>query len=302
MTYFGILNTNKPAGCTSRDVVNQVERLCRPAKAGHAGTLDPLATGVLVICVGQATRLIKYVQQMRKVYRATFLLARQSETDDSEGPVTVLDDSLQPTHAEIERALPQFVGTIQQRPPLYSAIKVAGQRAYKLARKGAAAELAPRAVTIHHLQVTSYEYPELQLDIECSSGTYVRALGRDLAAALGTTAIMSELVRTAIGSFRLDDAVPPHELTSQSLQQQLQSPLAAVADLPRVHLSLMELAEVRHGRPVDVSQPLSRTGILNSSQIEWAAVDAVGNLVAILRQKRPGQLWPTMNFDPSTRS
>jgi tRNA pseudouridine55 synthase len=302
MTHFGILNTNKPAGCTSRDVVNLIERICRPAKVGHAGTLDPLATGVLVICVGQATRLIKYVQQMRKVYRATFLLGHQSETDDVEGHITVLEDPPTTTLAEVECALPQFLGTIQQRPPAYSAIKVAGQRSYKLARKGAAPELAPRAVTIHRLEVTHYAYPELRIEFDCSSGTYVRALGRDLAAALGTTAVMSELVRTSIGSFRLDDAVPPTELTPQSLPLRLQSPLAAVADLPRVRLSVTELAEIRHGRTIDALPNSPRTGKPSPSQSEWAAVDVDGNLVAILRQKRPGQLSPVMNFNPATDS
>jgi tRNA pseudouridine55 synthase len=239
---------------------------------------------------------------MRKVYRATLLLGHQSETDDIEGHVTVLEDLPSPTRAEIECALPHFLGRIYQRPPAYSAIKVAGQRSYKLARKGAAPELAPRAVTIHRLEVTRYAYPVLGIEIDCSSGTYVRALGRDVAAALGTTTVMSELVRTAIGTFRLDDAVPPTELTPQSLPLQMQSPLAAVADLPRVRLSVTELAEIRHGRAIYASQPSSDTGAPNSPQAEWAAVDSHGNLVAILRQKRPSQLWPEMNFDPTAAS
>jgi tRNA pseudouridine55 synthase len=296
MTSFGILNMFKPAGCTSRDVVTRVERLCRPAKAGHAGTLDPLATGVLVICVGQATRLIRYVQQMRKVYRATFLMGHRSETDDIEGDVTALDEARQPTRAEIEDALPLFVGTIQQRPPAYSALKVGGQRAYRLARQGAEVKLAPRAVAIHRLQVLDYAYPELQLEIECGSGTYVRALGRDLAAALGTTAVMSALVRSAIGSFRVEDAVPADELTTETFALRVQPPLAAVANLPRVRLDPAELTEIRHGRGVGYLQQSSHT-TSKASGLEWTAVDAAGNLVAILQQKRPGQLWPVLNFN-----
>src|SRR6476659_4427850 len=144
MAPFGVLNVNKPRGMTSRDAVNRVERLVRPAKAGHAGTLDPLATGVLVICVGQATRLIRFVQRMRKQYRATFLLGRQSETDDLEGEVIEIPNATQPPRAALDLALTQFVGDIEQRPPAHSAIKIDGRRAYRLARRGKAVELAAR--------------------------------------------------------------------------------------------------------------------------------------------------------------
>lgn len=178
MAPFGVLIVDKPAGVTSRDVVDRIERLVRPAKAGHAGTLDPLATGVLVICVGQATRLIRFVQQMRKQYQATFLLGRQSETDDIEKDVIAIPDAVEPTRALLDHVLPRFVGEIQQRPPAHSAIKIAGRRAYKLARKGADFELAARTVTIHQIDVRRYEYPELELAIECGSGTYIRARPR----------------------------------------------------------------------------------------------------------------------------
>jgi len=132
---FGILNINKPPGWTSRDAVNRVQRLVRPHKVGHAGTLDPLATGVLVVCLGRATRLIPYIQQMPKAYQATFLLGRTSASDDIETEVTELTNNHVPSLAEIEFALPQFVGRIDQVPPAYSAVKIAGQRAYALARR-----------------------------------------------------------------------------------------------------------------------------------------------------------------------
>src|SRR5258705_7287805 len=131
MAPFGLLNVNKPPGVTSRDAVDRVERLVRPARAGHAGTLDPLATGVLVICVGQATRLIRFVQRMRKRYRATFLLGHSSETDDIEREVTAVPNAILPTREMIDGLLPTFIGDIQQRPPTHSAIKIAGRRAYK---------------------------------------------------------------------------------------------------------------------------------------------------------------------------
>ena len=199
---FGFLNLNKPAGVTSRDVVNQVQRLVRPEKVGHAGTLDPLATGVLVVCVGRATRLTEYVQRMPKHYSATFLFGRQSDTEDIDGQVIELADPPQPKRDQIEATLPKFLGEIQQVPPAYSALKVEGRRAYDLARRGEDVQLAARPVVIYELRIVAYEYPELRLDIVCGSGTYVRSLGRNIARTVGTQAVMSALVRTAIGNFR----------------------------------------------------------------------------------------------------
>lgn len=295
MTPLGLLNVNKPTGRTSREVVDQVERVCRPAKAGHTGTLDPLASGVLVICVGQATRLVPYIQQMRKHYQATFVLGLRSETDDTEGVVTASDDVSRPDLALIEQTLPQFLGDIQQRPPAHSAIKVAGRRAYALARQGKLDVLPARAVTIHQLRVLHYDYPHLHLEVECGSGTYVRALGRDLAASLGTSAVMAGLVRLAIGSFRIEDSVAPDELTAATLAGHLQPMLAAVANLPRIDLDDQQLAELRHGRPIAGPTDCTAQSSL-SGRGEWAAVDPGGCLAAILFEKHPGQLWPRMNL------
>jgi tRNA pseudouridine55 synthase len=291
---FGILNANKPSGLSSRKVVDQVERHVRPARCGHAGTLDPLASGVLVICVGPATRLIPYVQRMPKSYRATFLLDQSSLTDDVESDITHVAGAPEPTAAQIAAVLPQFAGTIQQRPPVFSAVKVAGRRAYALARRGKAVELAPRPVTIYRLAVTRYNYPELELHIECGSGTYVRSLGRDLAAALGTSAIMSALVRTAIGGFRVENSVQPDELSAINLAEHLQPPLAAVADLPRVTLNDEQLAEIRYGRPI--AKPSESRQPRFDLAVEWAAIDSTGRLAAILIEKRPSELWPARNF------
>jgi tRNA pseudouridine55 synthase len=295
MALFGILNVIKPSGLTSREVVDRVERITRPEKTGHAGTLDPLATGVLVICVGQATRLIRYVQQMPKRYRATFLLGRQSETDDTEGEVIELAGAVEPTTSALDEALAKFIGVIQQRPPAHSAIKIAGRRAYKLARKGKQVELDARPVTIHEINVARYEYPELALDIVCGSGTYVRALGRDLGAALGTAAVMCALERTAIGEFSIADAVTLDEVTSNSLPQHLQSPLAALRDLPQIALAVAQIEEVRNGRPI-VGAIVPKGDPLLSQPAESAAIDPAGKLVAILFEKRPGELWPALNF------
>lgn len=288
----GIFNVNKPSGVSSRKVVDVVQRLVRPTKCGHAGTLDPLAAGVLVICVGPATRLIPYVQRMPKTYRATFLLGRSSPTDDTEGDVTLLERAREPSAADVNATLPRFMGQIEQRPPDFSAVKVAGERAYALARRSRPVDLAPRNVTIHQLALRRYAYPELELDIECSSGTYVRSLGRDLAAALGTGAVMSALQRTAIGGFRVENAVRADDINGDNLMQHLLPPLTAVADLPRITLDEEQLEDIRHGRPIELSQ-LASAGV---EPPEAAALDNAGQLAAILRQKEAGHWWPKLNL------
>jgi tRNA pseudouridine55 synthase len=202
----------------------------------------------------------------------------------------MLGGAPEPTRAAIEAALPQFTGEIWQRPPRHSAVKVGGQRAYDLARRGQAFELPPRTVTVHRLTVTRYHYPEVEMEIECGSGTYVRALGRDLAEALGTAAVMSALERTAIGRFRLEDAVPVDELNDDSLAQYLQPPSAAVADLPRVELTDNQLTEIRFGRSIVIESESS------DPVIHWAGFDSGGRLASILYEKHPGQLWPVRNF------
>jgi tRNA pseudouridine55 synthase len=287
---FGILNLDKPSGWTSRDVVNRVQRLVRPAKAGHAGTLDPLATGVLVVCVGAATRLISYVQQLPKEYHAKFLLGRTSPSEDTESEVTVLFDAPEPTLVEIEAKLPQFLGEIDQRPPAYSAVKLKGRRAYERARKGETVDLQPRPVQIYHLRVASYVYPELQLEIQCGSGTYVRSLGRDLAESLGTGAVMSGLRRTSIGPYGVENALRVEQLSGDSLQEQLLPPLTAVAHLPQIQLSEDQATEIRYGRWIAAEPP---EGSLSDVV---AATNVEGQLIAILRQREPGRLHPACNF------
>jgi tRNA pseudouridine55 synthase len=232
---------------------------------------------------------------MRKHYRATFLLGRTSDTDDTAGHVTELPLAPAPTRTEIDEALPRFVGRIEQRPPAHSAMKLKGRRAYDLARRGVAVELPHRAVSIYGLKVARYNFPALDLEIDCGSGTYVRALGRDLAAALGTAAVMSALERTAVGRFRVEDAVAMESLTAETMTNHLQPPQAAVADLPIITLDDAQLAEIRHGRPIALPADVPREPPAGAS-CEWAALDSAGKLVAILREKRPGQLWPHRNF------
>lgn len=288
----GILNLNKPPGMSSRGAVDCVKRLVRPVKAGHAGTLDPLATGVLVVCIGKATRLIEFVQQMPKRYRATFLLGRTSPTEDIEGEVTELAGPPIPGRDEIERACERFVGTIEQRPPAFSALKVAGRRAYALARGGKAVELAPRPVDIYGLVVLEYEYPRLTLDVRCGGGTYVRSLGRDIAESLGTGAVMSELTRTEIGPFRIEHAIDPRELRESALANSLQHPQAALGGLPQMVLDKREIELVAHGRFLNRSRPPTAT----AEDPLLLALNQDNELVAVLKRRDDGTLRPCINF------
>ena len=280
----GFLNLDKPAGLTSRDVVNRVQRLVRPAKVGHAGTLDPLATGVLVVAVGAATRLIEFVQELPKEYRATFLLGRTSPTEDIEGEVVELPHAGVPALADLIAATTRLTGTNLQRPPVFSALKVAGRRAYQLARRGETPQLAPRPITIDRFDVLRYEYPELETSIRCSSGTYVRSLGRDLAESLGTGAVMSALVRTAIGRFRLAGCCSLELLNAERILDALLPMSRAVEHLPRQDLTDGEVIDVRHGKRI------ARQGFTGDAV--YAAFDPRGTLVGTLTCKEPGFLWP----------
>ena len=286
--FCGILILDKTAGVTSRDVVNVVQKLVRPAKAGHAGTLDPLATGVLVVGVGQATRLVEFIQELPKTYTATFLLGRKSDTEDVTGEVIELPEGRRPNRGEMEDSLPRFTGAIVQRPPAYSALKLQGRRAYELARRGEEPALAPRPIVVHSIAIRSYEWPELTLQIECGSGTYVRSLGRDLAECLGTSAVMSALVREAIGPFCRANSLAVDRLTLETLGENLRPLADAVAHLPSLRVSMNEIARLQRG------QSITRMEIAVEREI--AALDEAGNLVAILARRQPGEWRPVKNF------
>jgi tRNA pseudouridine55 synthase len=294
---FGVININKPPGWSSRATLARVERLLRPVKVGHAGTLDPLAEGVLVACLGPATRLIEHVQRMPKEYRATFLLGRRSPSDDVDSEVELLIDPPEPPRAAIETMLPRFTGMIEQRPPAFSAVKIEGQRAYKLARKGRVVETSLRQIEVYAISLDRYEYPELELSIRCSSGTYVRSIGRDLAERLRTAAVMSALMRTAIGPFRIEDAMNARSPDEARLRAHLQSPLAAVPGMPRLELTAVQVFEVQHGGLIKVEHlPDELHGVASSADGLIAGVDAQGELITLLKEARPGWLRPSPNF------
>ncbi|HEU4918718.1 MAG TPA: tRNA pseudouridine(55) synthase TruB [Candidatus Limnocylindrales bacterium] len=207
----GILVVDKPAGPTSHDIVGLVRRLAATKRVGHGGTLDPFASGVLPLFLGRATRMVEYHLGDRKAYRATVCFGASSTTDDLEGELTPAEGTA-PTRDAVLAAIPSFLGSISQRPPAYSAIKLAGRRAYAMARAGETPQLAERQVAIDRIELTEWdgrdpERPIAILDVACSAGTYVRALARDLGTAVGSAAYLGALIRTASGPFRLEDAL-----------------------------------------------------------------------------------------------
>ena len=203
----GIFIVDKPAGVTSHDVVQAVRRASGERRVGHAGTLDPMATGVLLICMGKATRLSEYLMEGRKRYRATIHLGVTTDTYDAQGQVTSQADALAVTRSQVEAAAARFVGVMEQRPPMYSAIKRQGQPLYKLARQGIQVEREPRPVHIHDIRFLAWAPPLFTLEITCSKGTYIRSLAHDLGQALGCGAHLAALTRTASGSFDLEQAI-----------------------------------------------------------------------------------------------
>ena len=259
MRYSGFLNIDKPAGMTSRSVVDRVVQIVGIKRVGHAGTLDPLATGTLVVAIGRASRLVEYVQQMPKTYVATFRLGQTSDTDDREGAIVEHAIDAVPDRRQVESALQRFVGQIDQLPPRFSALKIAGRRAHQLARRGLPVELKPRTVTIHSIELLEYRFPDVRLRVECGSGTYIRSLARDLGASLDTGGLMSELRRTAIGEFLAENALALENLSAETWIRHGLPLAAAVSQLPGITLP----AEAQ--RRFDLGQPIRWDGERPSS-------------------------------------
>jgi tRNA pseudouridine55 synthase len=281
-----VIPVAKPAGVTSRRVVDAIAKALGTRSVGHAGTLDPLATGVVVVCVGHATKLVDFLHALPKHYAGSFLLGRSSPSDDLETLVEEEPDPVRPARAAIEAALPAFRGAILQRPCDYSAVHVGGQRAYRVARQGKPVELTAKPVQIDRLEITGYEWPRLGLAIECSSGTFVRAIGRDLAAALGTRAVMESLVRTAVGPFTLGQSLALDDVTADSARAALLPSGAAVPHLPAHSLDAATLEGAIRGDLLDLGQ----------APEALAAFDTAGELVGILRRHESGRHRLKPNF------
>jgi tRNA pseudouridine55 synthase len=283
----GLLVINKPAGITSRHAVDVVQGWFPGVRMGHAGTLDPAATGVLVVCLGDATRLTEYVQRMPKTYRATVLLGATSDTDDAVGNVQPVAGAVAPTESEVRRALAEFRGEIEQTPPAHSAAHVAGRRAYQLARRGQSVELAGRRVHIYGITLVRYAYPTLELVVECGKGTYIRSLARDLGWRLGCGGLLQGLERTRIGPFHLQDSLGL-DAGPESARQRLLAPGAAVADLPQRTLEADQIERLRQGQRVCLNDsPGWDDGVEVAIFVPQGALAAVTRWSSDRRELRP---------------
>ena len=218
----GLIVVDKALGMSSMDVVRRVRRAAGKAKTGHAGTLDPLATGVVICCLGKATKSVEKLMGQPKVYETCVDLSAFTQTDDLEGEREEVDVPEPPTRALIQAVLPQFIGdAIEQTPPIYSAIHVNGQRAYKLARKGESVEMPTKIVRIDAIDILDYAWPNLTLSIRCGRGTYIRSLGRDIGKKLNTGGHLTALRRTAVGEYTLEKAHPIDRFESPITQDDL---------------------------------------------------------------------------------
>ena len=270
----GFLNIDKPQGMTSTDVVRQIRRLAKQKRVGHGGTLDPMATGVLPIALGHATRLLEYLQEEEdKAYTATIKLGISTDTDDAEGSIINQHDVPRLDLAIIEHVLERFRGEIQQVPPQFSAIRVDGKRMYDRARAGETIELPSRMVTIHRLTLLDWHDDELIVAVACSKGTYIRALARDIGMMLGCGAHLTALRRTQAGAFMLDSAVPLESLNDpEQFTQGLLPPVSALAQWHHIVGDESMIEELRHGRTIQRDSEHERAIVL----------DAQNNLVAIV--------------------
>lgn len=300
----GLLIVNKPVGPTSHDIVYKVRKWSGERRVGHTGTLDPMASGVLVLCLGPATRISEYLLGGDKQYRAVVRLGQTTTTYDAEGqfleqgPANVALE-------QIESALPGFRGTISQVPPAFSAVQVDGRRAYNMARHGETPNLAPRSVTIHRLDLRSWQSPDLTLNVTCSAGTYIRSLAHDLGQVLGCGGHLVALTRTAAGGFTLEDAHAPAHIESAfkaGRGKELIRPTdQALKHWPAIHLDSAGANRIVHGNPVPMQNPPE--GLRSAPERSGAgepsggfpclgrAYDPDGGLIAIVEADLTTQQW-----------
>lgn len=288
----GFILIDKPRGWTSRQVVDCVAKVVRTRRVGHAGTLDPIATGLVVVCVGKATRLTQFLHLGVKEYQALFQLGATSPTDDADGPISEVVVTSPPSEGKVHEVLKTFVGRIMQQPPAFSAIKLGGKRAYDLARQGKDPQLKPRPVEIYAIDLIRYEFPWLEIGVRCGPGTYIRALGRDIGSKLGTGAVMHGLVRSRLGPFHLKDALRPDKLTAETAARELRPLQAALADLPQAVLGHAEAAALLHGQKVRIPGALAD----DRSGRHVAVYDSANNLLGVAIATNDGFLQPVVNL------
>ena len=290
--YNGLLNINKPAGITSHDVVDRVRRLLGQKRVGHAGTLDPAATGILLVCAGQATRLVEYLVPGIKTYQGAIVLGRSTDTYDREGETT---GEAETTHLErrmVESAMADFTGEIEQVPPAYSAIKRDGVPAYKLARKGKSVDLPARRIRIDSFELLEWQCPRLDFRIVCQAGTYVRSIAHDLGAALETGGYLESLSRTASGSWKIEDSATLEVLEEAAangrLDQFIQPLSQVLPNMPKVTISDREAGLLGHGRALELE--------VEGQPETIGAWTSGGRLVAILVPGGPNRWNPKKVF------
>ena len=275
-TISGVLVVDKPVGLTSHDVVQIIRKGTNIRRAGHTGTLDPRASGVLVILIGPAVRLSEYVSASDKRYQAVMALGASTDTYDADGTVTSTS-AIEVSENQFEEALTSFVGEIEQIPPPYSAVKVKGKKAYEMAREGEEVDLAPRKIKVYSLELLEWAPPEVVVDVYCSSGTYVRSLAHDLGEKLGCGAHLVGLRRTKSGRFTLRDAVPLRKLRDAfeagNWYQYLIPAAEALSDWKSLELTHEQVESVRHGHRVAVEAPMG----------DWIrGISEQGELVALM--------------------
>lgn len=278
---------DKASGPTSRDVLNKIQRRWRKLKIGHSGTLDPLATGLLLVAIGSATKLVEITHRMDKSYEARIRLGATSPTDDADGPWAEVADVKEVTLEQIVSALPTLTGSaVLQRPPAFSAIHTQGQRAYTLARKGHDVELAARPVRIDRITLEHYHWPFLDITVDCGAGTYIRSIARDLGEKLGTGGMIETLRRTGIGPFQVGQAHPIEALLDFQQPAEAITPSAqALVDWPQIILTEEETSLVARGRPIAIRDPISNI----SPELEIALIESTGGLAGLARAVSQGE-------------
>ena len=276
---------DKPVGMTSHDVVQVIRKGSNIRRAGHTGTLDPRASGVLVVLVGPAVRLSEYVSASDKRYQAVIMLGTTTDTYDADGKTTS-SSPVNVTEEQFNTELQKFVGQIEQVPPPYSAVKVQGHKAYELARKGEEVELEPRIINVYSLELLEWAPPEVVIDVNCSSGTYVRSLVNDLGARLGCGATLTGLRRTKSGRFTLRDAVPLRKLNDAfangTWYQYLIPAAEALSDWPTIELTQDQVEALRHGHRIPAE---------NNEKLKACGVSEQGELVALMELDEAANEW-----------
>jgi tRNA pseudouridine55 synthase len=284
----GVLVIDKPKGPTSFDVVRQVRALLKVKKVGHTGTLDPMATGVLPLCLGEATKVAGYITESDKAYDAVVRLGAETDTQDAEGKV-VAEAPVPPlTQAGLEEVLGRFRGTFEQVPPMYSAVKVGGKRLYELARAGEEVERVARQVTVYELLLRDFSATHLTLSVRCSKGFFVRTLAYDLGRALGCGAHLEALRRTHSGSFTLAQALPLAEVVElvkqpEALARRLLPLSEALVDLPVVRVGAADAERVSHGVPLEAPQQPGRVRVVGPTGALLAVAEVVRGRLRYLR-------------------